>query len=54
MNIYYFFILVLNSIMLWVLIEKININIYITQSIIIILNIFISTVLNFKYVFKNK
>jgi len=54
MNIYYFFILILNSIMLWVLIEKININIYITQSIIIILNIFISTVLNFKYVFKIK
>jgi hypothetical protein len=40
--------------MLWVLIEKININIYFTQFILIVINITISTIINFKFVFKNK
>ena len=54
MNTYNFFIYILNSIILCLLIEKININIYLTQCIIIMLNILISTVLNFKYIFKDK
>ena len=49
-----FFLILLNSLMLWVLIEKININIYFTQFILIVINITISTIINFKFVFKNK
>ncbi len=53
-NFFQFFLILLNSLMLWVLIEKININIYFTQFILIVINIIISTIINFKFVFKNK
>lgn len=51
-NISYIIIFIINSIMLWVLIEKIEINIYITQLFIIFFNITISILINFNYVFK--
>jgi hypothetical protein len=51
-NISYIIIFIINSSMLWVLIEKIEINIYITQLFIIFFNITISILINFNYVFK--
>jgi len=53
-NFFQCFLILLNSLMLWILIEKININIYFTQFILIIINISISVIINFKLVFKNK
>ena len=53
-NFFQFFFIFLNSLMLWILIEKININIYLTQFILSLINIIISTIINFKFVFKNK
>jgi putative flippase GtrA len=53
-NFFQFFLIFLNSLMLWILIEKINVNIYFTQFILSIINVIISTIINFKFVFKNK
>ena len=53
-NISYTFIILLNTFLLWFLTEKINLNIYLTQSLIIITNIAVLINLNFNYVFKNK
>jgi len=53
-NFFQFFLVILNSLMLWILIEKININIYLTQFILIVINVIISIIINFKFVFKNK
>jgi putative flippase GtrA len=53
-NFFQFFLILLNSLMLWLLIEKININIYLTQFILITINVILSTIINFKFVFKNK
>jgi putative flippase GtrA len=53
-NFFQFFLIFLNSLILWILIEKININIYLTQFILSIINVIISTIINFKFVFKNK
>jgi len=53
-NFFGFFLLLLNYFMLWLLIEKININIYLTQFILIIISVIASIIINFKFVFKNK
>ena len=53
-NFSYIFIILLNTFLLWFFTEKIYINIYFTQVLIIIINIAISMKLNFKYVFKNE
>ena len=53
MNTSYFFIFFLNFLLLWFLIEKLLMNIYIVQFLIIIINILISIKINFNYVFKN-
>jgi putative flippase GtrA len=53
-NFSYILIFLLNFILLWFLTDKINLTIYITQIIIILINIIISIKLNFNYVFKNK
>jgi putative flippase GtrA len=53
-NFFGFFLLLLNYFMLWLLIEKININIYLTQLILIIINVIASIIINLKFVFKNK
>lgn len=53
-NFFQLFLILLNSLILWVLIEKININIYFTQFILIVINIIISTIINFKFVFKKE
>ena len=53
-NFSYIFIILLNTFLLWFFTEKIYINIYFTQMLIIIINIAISIKLNFKYVFKNE
>jgi len=52
-NFSYTFLFLLNTILLWFFIEKINFNIYFTQIIIICINIVLSIKLNFNYVFKN-
>jgi putative flippase GtrA len=54
MNFFQFFSILLNYFMLWLLIEKININIYLTQFILIIISVIASIIINFKFVFKNK
>jgi putative flippase GtrA len=53
-NLSYILIFLLNFILLWFLTDKINLTIYLTQIIIILINIIISIKLNFNYVFKNK
>jgi putative flippase GtrA len=53
-NFSYILIFLLNFILLWFLTDKINLTIYLTQIIIILINIIISIKLNFNYVFKNK
>ena len=53
-NFSYMFIILLNTFLLWFFTEEIYLNIYFTQLLIIVMNIVISTKLNFKYVFKNK
>ena len=53
-NFSYMFIILLNTFLLWFFTEKIYLNIYFTQFLIISINIVISIKLNFKYVFKNK
>jgi len=52
-NFSYIFLFLLNTFLLWFFIEKMNINIYFTQVIIISINILFSITLNFNYVFKN-
>jgi len=52
-NFSYIFLFLLNTILLWLLIEKINLNIYFTQMIIISISVLFSITLNFNYVFKN-
>jgi putative flippase GtrA len=53
-NFSYIFIFLLSFISLWFMTEKINLNIYFTQILIIVINILLSFKLNFAYVFKNK
>ena len=50
----YIFIFLLSFTLLWFMTEKINLNIYFTQILIIVTNILLSFKLNFAYVFKNK
>jgi hypothetical protein len=51
-NFFYFFLILLNYLMLRLLIDKININIYLTQFILITINIILSIIINFKFIFK--
>ena len=51
-NFFYFFLILLNYLMLKLLIDKININIYLTQFILITINIILSIIINFKFIFK--
>jgi hypothetical protein len=51
-NFFYFFLILLNYLMLRLLIDKININIYLTQFILIMINIILSIIINFKFIFK--
>jgi hypothetical protein len=53
-NFSYIFIILLNTCLLLFFTEKINLNIYLTQIVIIGINVAISIKLNFCYVFKNK
>jgi putative flippase GtrA len=53
-NFSYIFIFLLSFTLLWFMTEKINLNIYFTQILIIVINILLSFKLNFAYVFKNK
>ena len=53
-NFSYIFIFLLSFTLLWFMTEKINLNIYFTQILIIVTNILLSFKLNFAYVFKNK
>jgi hypothetical protein len=53
-NFSYIFIILLNTCLLFFFTEKINLNIYFTQIVIISINVAISIKLNFCYVFKNK
>ena len=53
-NLSYISIFLLNVVLLWFLTEKVNLEIYFTQGIIIFVNIIILIKLNFSYVFKNK
>jgi hypothetical protein len=53
-NFSYIFIFLLSFTLLWFMTEKINLNIYFTQILIIVINILLSFKLNFSYVFKNK
>ena len=53
-NFSYIFIFLLNFILLWFMTEKINLNIYFTQIIIVGINILLSFKLIFSYVFKIK
>jgi len=52
-NFSYIFLFLLNTVLLWFFIEKMSLNIYFTQIIIISINILFSIKLNFNYVFKN-
>ena len=53
-NFSYIFIILLNTCLLWFFTEKIYLHIYFTQVLIIVINIAITVILNFNYVFKNK
>ena len=53
-NFSYIFIILLNTCLLFFFTEKINLNIYFTQVLIIGINVVLSIKLNFHYVFKNK
>ena len=53
-NFSYIFIILLNTCLLFFFTEKINLNIYFTQVLIIGINVVLSIKLNFYYVFKNK
>ena len=53
-NFSYIFIILLNTCLLFFFTEKINLNIYFTQVLIIGINVALSIKLNFYYVFKNK
>ena len=53
-NFSYIFIIPLNTCLLWLFTEKIYLHIYFTQVLIIVINIGITVILNFNYVFKNK
>jgi hypothetical protein len=53
-NLSYIFIILLNTLLLWIFTEKIYLSIYFTQTLIIVINILISIKLNFNYVFKNQ
>ena len=53
-NFSYIFIILLNTCLLWLFTEKIYLHIYFTQVLIIVINIAITVILNFNYVFKNK
>lgn len=53
-NFFQFNMILINTFLLWISIEKLNINIYIIQLILTIINVIISIIINFTFVFKNK
>jgi hypothetical protein len=53
-NFFQFNMILINTFLLWISIEKLNISIYIIQLILTIINVIISIIINFKFVFKNK